>query len=207
MVRRTKEEAEETKDKIVRATLEIFCEKGYSRTTFDEIARRINLTKGAVYWHFRNKADILTEIIHRAFLLSRQDLGQQVPELKTLEDLRRYLLCEIRLIQQHEQYRKFLFFVLFQMEWSEAILNKVSAELQDIIQSGRNVIKEVLTFAQKNGEISASADIEETLCVISCMWQGILKNVVKPEFKIDGERLLNRSFQVIVSGLKSKESE
>ncbi len=207
MVRRTKEEAEETKDKIVRATLEIFCEKGYSRTTFDEIARRINLTKGAVYWHFRNKADILTEIIHRAFLLSRQELGQQVPELKTLEDLRRYLLCEIRLIQQHEQYRKFLFFVLFQMEWSEAILNKVSAELQDIIQSGRNVIKEVLTFAQKNGEISASADIEETLCVISCMWQGILKNVVKPEFKIDGERLLNRSFQVIVSGLKSKESE
>lgn len=207
MVRRTKEEAEETKDKIVRATLEIFCEKGYSRATFDEIARRINLTKGAVYWHFRNKADILTEIIHRAFLLSRQELGQQVPELKTLEDLRRYLLCEIRLIQQHEQYRKFLFFVLFQMEWSEAILNKVSAELQDIIQSGRNVIKEVLTFAQKNGEISASADIEETLCVISCMWQGILKNVVKPEFKIDGERLLNRSFQVIVSGLKSKESE
>ena len=207
MVRRTKEEAEETKDKIVRATLEIFCEKGYSRTTFDEIARRINLTKGAVYWHFRNKADILTEIIHRAFLLSRQELGQQVPELKTLEDLRRHLLCEIRLIQQHEQYRKFLFFVLFQMEWSEAILNKVSAELQDIIQSGRNVIKEVLTFAQKNGEISASADIEETLCVISCMWQGILKNVVKPEFKIDGERLLNRSFQVIVSGLKSKESE
>ena len=207
MVRRTKEEAEETKDKIVRATLEIFCEKGYSRTTFDEIARRINLTKGAVYWHFRNKADILTEIIHRAFLLSRQELGQQVPELKTLEDLRRYLLCEIRLIQQHEQYRKFLFFVLFQMEWSEAILNKVSAELQDIIQSGRNVIKEVLTFAQKNGEISASADIEETLCVISCMWQGILKNVVKPEFNIDGERLLNRSFQVIVSGLKSKESE
>ena len=160
-----------------------------------------------MYWHFRNKADILTEIIHRAFLLSRQELGQQVPELKTLEDLRRYLLCEIRLIQQHEQYRKFLFFVLFQMEWSEAILNKVSAELQDIIQSGRNVIKEVLTFAQKNGEISASADIEETLCVISCMWQGILKNVVKPEFKIDGERLLNRSFQVIVSGLKSKESE
>lgn len=207
MVRRTKEEAEETKDKIVRATLEIFCEKGYSRATFDEIARRINLTKGAVYWHFRNKADILTEIIHRAFLLSRQELGQQVPELKTLEDLRRYLLCEIRLIQQHEQYRKFLFFVLFQMEWSEAILNKVSAELQDVIQSGRNVIKEVLTFAQKNGEISASADIEETLCVISCMWQGILKNVVKPEFKIDGERLLNRSFQVIVSGLKSKESE
>ena len=207
MVRRTKEEAEETKDKIVRATLEIFCEKGYSRATFDEISRRINLTKGAVYWHFRNKADILTEIIHRAFLLSRQELGQQVPELKTLEDLRRYLLCEIRLIQQHEQYRKFLFFVLFQMEWSEAILNKVSAELQDIIQSGRNVIKEVLTFAQKNGEISASADIEETLCVISCMWQGILKNVVKPEFKIDGERLLNRSFQVIVSGLKSKESE
>lgn len=45
MARRTKEEAEQTRIEILRSALDIFCEKGYSRTTFDEIAKRINLTK------------------------------------------------------------------------------------------------------------------------------------------------------------------
>ena len=82
MARRTKEEAEATKKAISIATLEIFCEKGYSRTTFDEIAKRINLTKGAVYWHFRNKADILSEIIRKTFEITKthHTLGTTLPQ-------------------------------------------------------------------------------------------------------------------------------
>ena len=58
MARRTKEEAEQTREAVLKSALDIFYEKGFSRTTFDEVAKRINLTKGAVYWHFRNKADL-----------------------------------------------------------------------------------------------------------------------------------------------------
>ena len=84
MARRTKEEAEETKKAICLAALDIFCEKGYSRTTFDEIAKRINLTKGAIYWHFRNKADILTEIIRKGFTISQSLLNVNISQvLKT----------------------------------------------------------------------------------------------------------------------------
>ena len=63
MVRKTKEEAENTRREILKAALEVFYQKGYSRTTFDEIAARINLTKGAVYWHFKNKPDLLVELM------------------------------------------------------------------------------------------------------------------------------------------------
>ena len=45
MPRRTKEEAEKTRQEILFSALDIFYEKGYSKTTFDEIAKRINLTK------------------------------------------------------------------------------------------------------------------------------------------------------------------
>ena len=44
MARRTKEDAEQTRKEILITALDVFCEKGYSRTTFDEIAKRINLT-------------------------------------------------------------------------------------------------------------------------------------------------------------------
>ena len=63
-MRRTKEDAEQTRQAILESAMDIFYEKGYSKTTFDEIAKRINLTKGAVYWYFRNKPDIVAALIN-----------------------------------------------------------------------------------------------------------------------------------------------
>lgn len=63
-MKKTKEEAEATRQAILQSALDTFCEKGYSKTTFDEIAKRINLTKGAVYWHFRNKPDVIAALIN-----------------------------------------------------------------------------------------------------------------------------------------------
>ena len=48
MARKTKEDTEQTKSAILDSALRTFYEKGFSRTTFDEIAKRINLTKGAI---------------------------------------------------------------------------------------------------------------------------------------------------------------
>ena len=99
MARRTKEEAEETKKAICLAALDIFCEKGYSRTTFDEIAKRINLTKGAIYWHFRNKADILTEIIRKGFTISQSLLSVNLSQVNSIYDWKEHKLSEVKLIQ------------------------------------------------------------------------------------------------------------
>lgn len=54
MPRRTKEEAEATRESVLRAALDLFSEKGYSRTTLNDIAKRIGMSRGAVYWHFVN---------------------------------------------------------------------------------------------------------------------------------------------------------
>ena len=59
MGRKTKAETENTKTQILQAALDSFYEKGFSKTSFDDIAKRIGMTKGAVYWYFRNKPDIV----------------------------------------------------------------------------------------------------------------------------------------------------
>ncbi len=207
MARKTKEEAEETKKAIALAALDTFCEKGYSKTTFDEIAKRINLTKGAVYWHFRNKADILSDLIRKSFEISRLHLSKEIPVIDGLDALRRYMLQETFLVENYPTYRKFLFFVIYQMEWSEAIINKVGKDVQDIMNYTSLMIKEALTLSQKNGEISPDANIEETAAVIAAMWNGIMQNIIKPSFNIDPVRLINASFDLIINGLKDKRSE
>lgn len=62
MVRRTKKDATETRAKILEQAAAMFEEKGYKATTVDEIAAKLDLTKGAVFYHFKSKKDLFTQI-------------------------------------------------------------------------------------------------------------------------------------------------
>ena len=66
MARKTKEEANNTRKRILRSALDLFVKKGYAHTTFNDIASRLGFTKGAVYWHFKSKADLLAAILNEA---------------------------------------------------------------------------------------------------------------------------------------------
>lgn len=67
-MRRTKAEAEQTRDAIMAAAVTVFLERGFARATFDEIARTAGVTRGAVYWHFNNKLEIFDALERRADL-------------------------------------------------------------------------------------------------------------------------------------------
>jgi len=58
MARKTKEEAERTRQQIIHAARQVFHECGVSRTSLEKIAKAAGVTRGAVYWHFANKADL-----------------------------------------------------------------------------------------------------------------------------------------------------
>ena len=62
-MRKTKEEAEITKQKIMDAALQLFKNKGVDATRLQDIAKAAGMTRGAIYWHFKNKLDILTTLM------------------------------------------------------------------------------------------------------------------------------------------------
>ncbi len=68
MVRRTKEEALETRNLILDTAEQVFLERGVSRTSLEMIAAAAGLTRGAIYWHFRNKADLFDAMMSRVVL-------------------------------------------------------------------------------------------------------------------------------------------
>lgn len=67
MVRKTKEDAELTRQRIIDAAREVFLARGVSRSTLEHIASQANVTRGAVYWHFENKSQIFYAIRDRVF--------------------------------------------------------------------------------------------------------------------------------------------
>lgn len=52
-----------TRERLLEAAVEVFLEKGYTRTRVVDIARRADLTTGAIYANFDSKAALLTEAI------------------------------------------------------------------------------------------------------------------------------------------------
>lgn len=58
MVRKTKEEAEKTRADIIRAAREVFHEHGVVRCSLEKIAKAAGVTRGAIYWHFADKAEL-----------------------------------------------------------------------------------------------------------------------------------------------------
>lgn len=62
MPRRTKEDAEKTKQHLIRSALMVFSEKGVANTRLADIVKAAGVTKGAFYWHFEDKAAIFNAI-------------------------------------------------------------------------------------------------------------------------------------------------
>ncbi|HSP58400.1 MAG TPA: TetR family transcriptional regulator [Halomonas sp.] len=65
MARRTKAEAAATREALLDAAEDVFFDKGVARTSLEQIARHAGMTRGAVYWHFRNKADLFHALLER----------------------------------------------------------------------------------------------------------------------------------------------
>ena len=71
-MRRTKEDAEKTRAAILNAAEQLFLERGVAHTSLEHIARAAGVTRGAVYWHFQNKADLFTAMLNQVRLPPEQ---------------------------------------------------------------------------------------------------------------------------------------
>ena len=65
MARKTKAEADLTRQAILDAAEQCFAETGVAGVSLGQIAQRARVTRGAIYWHFRGKADIVAEALRR----------------------------------------------------------------------------------------------------------------------------------------------
>lgn len=206
MARRTKEEAQHTRETILTAALDTFCEKGYSRTTFDEIAKKINLTKGAVYWHFKNKPDIIKALIIEAFERNEKAINSKISEVKTLEDLQQYFTFAAEIVQNTPIFRKFLFFVMYQMERSEGLFNtlNISGPVNHIMTYHHELITKVLHHCHQAETIRTDIDLDIAAEMLHSMWEGTLYRAVSQNYTGDFINQIKQSFQILINSLKKK---
>jgi len=72
-MRRTKADAEETRQQILTAAEQVFYEKGVANASMEDVARAAGVTRGAIYWHFANRTELFLEL-SRSVRLPQEDL-------------------------------------------------------------------------------------------------------------------------------------
>ena len=80
MSRKTKEEAEKTRARILASALSLFVKRGHEKTTFTDIAARLKMTKGAVYWHFETKEALLVALVQEMLEKFQRRLEEFLPK-------------------------------------------------------------------------------------------------------------------------------
>ena len=61
-MKKTKEDSEKTRQHIINAGITIFSENWYESVKMSDIAKKAGITRGAIYWHFKNKMYLFIEI-------------------------------------------------------------------------------------------------------------------------------------------------
>lgn len=65
-------QGDETRQRILEATLEIAAERGYDGTTVSLVTERTGMPASSVYWHFTNKDELLAETLEYSYQLWRE---------------------------------------------------------------------------------------------------------------------------------------
>ena len=138
MVRRTKADAQATRTSILDAAEQVFERQGVSRSSLQDIASAAGVTRGAVYWHFQDKADVFNAMMERA-KLPLEEAAQQLEActaLSPLERLRQMLGIKLQRLATDPQMQRVFTIATLKMEYVD--------ELQAVQERYREAVNEHL---------------------------------------------------------------
>lgn len=121
MVRRTKDEAEQTRNAILDAAEKVFYAHGVARTSLEQIAASANVTRGAVYWHFKDKIELCQAMFERVFL-PQEDVLERLASgasAAPLNDLRKACLDSLALLAKDKRRQRVVTILMFRCEYVE----------------------------------------------------------------------------------------
>lgn len=150
-MRRTKEDAEKTRLALLASAEKLFLDKGVAHTSLDQIARDAGVTRGAVYWHFQNKAHLFHEMLNQVRLPPEQmnerlcSCNQQQPLLA----LRNLCIEGLRALARDEQKRRIMTILLHRCEFTEE-LREAEERHQAFINQFIDLCEQLLQRAANN---------------------------------------------------------
>lgn len=201
MVRRTKEDAEKTRETLLDAAEAVFLEKGFAAATLEDIARTAGLTRGAVYWHFENKQDLFDAMHERIKLPLEQSYEHVLVAENALDALKEHCIYVIRHYTLDERARRVL--TILMMKYEEVGPNQSFVERQ--CQKRDQVIdkfKLIFSNARDKGQLGQGICVETAAIGLHAYMHGILRDALGHDYPYDVNALAPAMLGTYFGGLQ-----
>lgn len=198
-MRRTKAEAQETRQAIVEAAEQVFFERGVARTTLEDVARAAGVTRGAVYWHFRNKSDLFNAV-HEQVRLPLEDVFYRIVEAETvdaLESLEAFCVTSLARLHEDARLRRVYTILLLKCEHSAEMASLVERERAAKERATRSLTR-YFSRLQKLGRMTAAGEPRVFALALYAYMRGLYADCLRsPELyrmPRDAEKLVRHFF-------------
>ena len=153
-MRRTKQEAEQTRLSIMSAALDTFNARGIASTTLEHIAEAAGVTRGAIYHHFGDKQALLSAIREDVSLpiTDRADFTLLAGEGDPLDRVKRFLLDIYHAVDADPRTRTAISVMNFKCEYVGELESELS-EYARKCERARKQLVDVYAEAKKRGEL------------------------------------------------------
>ena len=209
MARKRKEDAEKTRRRILASALSLFVRKGYERTTFNDIAARLKMTKGAVYWHFESKERLLVELVEEALAKFRRQLDEMMPtgEL-TFPAVADVMIKNAMHMVVDPKSAEFFRLMKCQIKWSDDSMAKVREDLLANENRGpMSAFRNAVAADIAAGRARAEVDADEVAVVSIAIWDGLVQARIDHFLTRDLEQTLRHAYEAIWNRIRIKESK
>ncbi|MBA2382673.1 MAG: TetR/AcrR family transcriptional regulator [Chloroflexi bacterium] len=179
MPRVSQQHEQEVRDRIVRAALSVFAERGFHRATMQDIVRASGLSVGAIYTYFRSKSDL---ILAGCDLITDQELAQLATRLAAVAGYRDRIAAAIGYwfdnlaVEQSERGSSFLIL----QAWAEADTDPAIREL--LLRRRRETVTAVVLILQEGvmrGELPGWLEIPSVGHALTALLDGMLIEAVE----------------------------
>ena len=159
---------DDAKRRIIRAAMEAMAESGYENVAVDDVARRIGVTKGAVYWYFKSKSALIQEVLvtmeNRLYVFASDPIFNQpdkreVPpafdRISFSEESRKSLLSEIGLL--------------------DSVGDDIPEVTPESVRELVYVLEKAIEREQKSGHIRSLSDTKTLALALAVLCCGVQK--------------------------------
>lgn len=171
-MRKTKEEAQKTREQLMQSALDTFLEHGVARTSLAAIARNAGVTRGALYWHFKNKEDLFEALFGQIFSACSASLSDGLQESGG-HGLRRMLYDMFERIQSDDTHRKLFTIIHLKCEFTEETRAVFDVQ-KKYIALWKEQLHALVRRCTERGKLPAALDPDRAVFYLDTVIDGLI---------------------------------
>ena len=200
---------ERTRARILASALALFAKKGYVHTTFTDIAARLEMTKGAVYWHFESKQALLMALIDEMLEKFKRQISELLPDGETSFDGLSFPVVADMMVRNAAQIigdvKGTAFFLLIheQIQWAEESMDQVREDLMRNRRFGPwAAFKTSLENDVRAGRVRSDVDPVQVASVCVAIWDGLVHMRIAKLLQCNLEDTLRKSYAAVWESIR-----